>query len=436
MCLMRPYNLFEVTTVSHPGEILVKWPRRILWVIAIVLLLGVLITGCGGQATPTTEPRTVQFLIYELPAGLVVSYRRLAEEFHAAHPELSVEVKAVSGSASLRSALDTGTDVVLSWSWALNEVGELRPFDPFLETEPSGFLQDYLPPALDAVHYQGQIIALPADLDVLVLYFNKDLFDQASIPYPAPGWTWNDFVTLAQSVTRPLADGAMQYGFYPSNALPAYLPFVAQEMAALWGDDLLNPQALRLDSEPVVRAIQWYTDLVLVHRVMPTPAEAHRQTADPIALGRAPMWLGWVSERGGRLSTVEWKFRWGAVPLPKGSTDRTISIMATYAIPISSSQPENAWRWIRFLADHFEQNSGLPARQSLLRDARLRQSLGDEQADVFLQAVREGILASPTPQFEIYAAALDQAVRDILERGQPVEEALRNAQRRVEAAGG
>lgn len=413
-----------------------KWPRHIPHIAAIALLLGVLITGCSGRATLAPEPRTVQFIVYDLPTGLLAPYRRLAEQFHAVHSELAVEVKPVSGSAALRSALDGGADAVLAWSWALNDVGELRPLDPFLETESSAFLQDYLPSALDAVRRQGQIIALPADLDVLVLYFNKDLFDQASTPYPAPGWTWNDFVALAQSVTQPLADGAMRYGFYPSDALPAYLPFVAQEMAALWGDDLLNPQALRLDSEPVIRAIQWYADLALVHRVMPTPAEARRQTVDPITLGRAPMWLGWMSERGGRLSAVEWKFRWGVAPLPRGSTDRTILIMAVYAIPTSSPRPEDAWRWIRFLADHFEQNSGLPARQSLLKDVGLHRGLGDEHADVFVQAAMAGILASPTPQFEIYAAALDQAVGDVLERDQPVEEALRHAQRRVEAAGG
>ncbi|MCS7221125.1 MAG: extracellular solute-binding protein [Anaerolineae bacterium] len=413
-----------------------KWPRRILQLAVIILLLGNLATGCGGRATPTPEPRTVQFIVYNLPAGLLAPYQRLAKEFHAAHPELTVEVKAASGSAALRSALDGGADAVLAWSWAFNDIGELRPLDPFLETEPSTFLPDYLPSALDAVRRQGQIIALPADLDVLVLYFNKDLFDQTSTPYPAPGWTWNDFVTLAQSVTQPLADGAIQYGFYPSDALPAYLPFVAQEMAALWGDDLLSPQALRLDGEPVIRAIQWYADLALAHRVMPTPAEARRQTADPIALGRAPMWLGWMSERGGRLDGIEWKFRWGVAPLPRGSTDRTILIMTVYAIPTSSPRPEDAWRWIRFLADHFEQNSALPARQSLLRDAELRQSLGDEHADVFVQAAMAGILASPSPQFEVYAAALDQAVRDVFERDLPVEEALRRAQQRAEATGG
>jgi len=312
----------------------------------------------------------------------------------------------------------------------------LRPLDPFIETEPEDFLKDYLPRTVEAARYQGQVIALPADLDVLVLYYNRDLFDQAQVPYPAPGWTWNDFVTLAQALTQPLPEEGKQYGFYPANALPDYLPFVAQELSALWGEDLLNPQAVRLDSEPVMRAIQWYADLALTYEVMPTPAEQRRLTGDPIVLGRAAMWLGWASQRGGRSNGLEWKFPWGVATLPQGSTGRTISIMALYVIPASSKQPADAWRWISFLSRHSEQNNGLPVRRSLLESAAFREQVGADRADVFMRAARDGILVAPGPQFEIYAGALERAVREILEMGRPVEEALRDAQQRAEAAGG
>jgi multiple sugar transport system substrate-binding protein len=409
---------------------------RALRAFLMVILLALVATGCAGRATPTPEPRTVQFIVYDYPSESLGPYRRLADEFHAAYPELTVEVKTVSGSGSLRAALDAGADVVLSWGWAIGDVGDLRPLDPFIETETEGFLEDYLPRTVEAVRYQGQIIALPADLDVLVLYYNRDLFDQAQVPYPAPDWTWNDFVTLAQALTQPLSEGSKQYGFYPANALPDYLPFVAQELSALWGDDLLNPQALRLDSEPVMRAIEWYTDLALKYGVMPTRDEQRRLTGAPIVLGRAAMWLGWASQRGGRADNLEWKFPWGVAALPRGSTGRTISIMALYAIPASAKQPADAWRWIAFLSRHSEQNNGLPVRRSLLESAAFREQVGADRADAFVRAAREGILVSPGPQFEIYAAALEQAVREILEMERPVEEALRDAQRRAEAAGG
>ncbi|HEY65518.1 MAG TPA: sugar ABC transporter substrate-binding protein [Caldilineae bacterium] len=404
----------------------------ILFVLALVLSTA----ACRGRVTPTPEPRTIQFILYNQPGELRSPYQRLADEFQAEHPEITVEIRSISGSGSLRSALNAGADVVLSWGWALQDVGELRPLDPFIEAESPDFLNDYLPRVLDAVRYQGQILALPVDLDVLVLYYNKELFDQAGVPYPEPGWTWSDFVALAQALTQPLPDGNVQYGFYPAGALPDYLPFVAQELSALWGDDLLNPQKLRLDSEPVIRAVEWFTDLALRYGVMPTPAELRRSTGDPIVLGRAAMWLDWMSERGGRWDSVPWQFSWGVAPLPRGSTGRTIVIMAMYVIPTSANHPEDAWRWITFLSRRYEQNSGLPVRRSLLEDPDLQKQIGPEHFEVFVKAAMDGIIASPGPEFDIYASALERAVREILVDGRPVEEALRDAQRRVDAAGG
>ena len=398
----------------------------------LALVVGIL--GCRARATPTPEPRTIQFIAYNYPADLLAPYYRLAEEFQAEYPEITVEVKAVSGSSGLRTALSAGADAVLSWGWALDDVGGLRPLDPFVEAEAGDFLADYLPRALEAARYRGQLLALPVDLDVLVLYYNRELFDRAGVPYPSPGWTWSDFVTLAEALTQPLPDGGVQYGFYPAGALPDYLPFVAQELAALWGDDLLNPQKLRLDGEPVMRAVQWFTDLALKYGVMPTPDELRRQRVNPIPLGRAAMWIGWMSERGGRLEPVEWRFPWGVAPLPRGSSGRTIINMALYAIPTSADRPRDAWRWIAFLSQRVEQNIGVPVRRSLMESEAFRERVGAEQAQVFIQAAMDGILASPGPEFEIYATALDRAVREILELGRPVEEALRDAQRRVEGA--
>ncbi|MCD6289430.1 MAG: sugar ABC transporter substrate-binding protein [Anaerolineae bacterium] len=408
--------------------------QKVWQVLACLLVVAWVVSGCRGRSTPPPEPHTIQFILYDHPREMLTSYQQLAEKFHEENPELTVDVQPVSGSSALQAALSSGADVVLSWGWAIRDVGDLRPLDPFIEAEPADFLKDYLPKALESVRYHGQTIALPADLDVLVVYYNKQLFDEAGVPYPTPGWTWSDFVALAQALTKPLPDGGKQYGFYPSDALPGYLPFIAQELSALWGDDLLNPQKLRLDSEPVKRAVQWYADLALSYGVMPTPAEQRKITLDPILLGRAGMWLGWMSDRGGQQGIVKWKFPWGVALLPRGSTGHTIMLMDMYVIPTSSQYPRDAWRWISFLSHHTEQNAGLPVRQSLLNDAKFRERVGPERLDVFVQAAQNGILVAPGAEFEVYARALDRAMREIMEGGRPVEDALRDAQRQVDAA--
>ena len=170
-----------------------------------VLVLVSLGTGCGSRATPPPEPQTIQFVIYDYPNEQIAPYQRLADEFHTAHPELTIAIQPVSGSSSLRSAVEAGADVVLSWGWALGDVGELRPLDPFIETEPASFLDDYLPQAVKTIRYQGQVVALPADLDTLVLYYNKDLFNAVGIT--APPKTWDEFIAATEKITKINAIG-------------------------------------------------------------------------------------------------------------------------------------------------------------------------------------------------------------------------------------
>lgn len=401
---------------------------------SLLVALSALLVACGGRSTPTPEPQTLTFVIYDLPRQLQGSYQRLAEEFHTLYPHLTVDVAYVSSGPQWRSMMQTEADATLAWSYSVPDLDLFRPLDPFLEASAPDLLADYLPRSVDAVRRQGQVMALPADIDFLALYYNRDLFDQAGLSEPPLDWTWSDFVAYGQALTGPRADGGMQYGFYPSDALPGYLPFVAQELSALWGDDLLNPETLRLDGEPVIRAVQWYIDLSQTYGIMPTLDELRRQSGDPILLGRAGMWLGWASERGGRLDVVEWPFRWGVAPLPRGSSDHTVAVMSLYAIPKAASNPEAAWQWLQFLADRTEQVNGWPARRSLAESDGFREQIGADVYTGFRRAAETSIVVSPGPEFERYAVALDQAVRAAAEGLKPVDQALREAQQRVEAA--
>ena len=50
----------------------------------------------------------------------------------------------------------------------------------------------YYPRALDVFNYEGKQLALPETFSTVVLFYNKDLFDQAGINYPTADWTMED----------------------------------------------------------------------------------------------------------------------------------------------------------------------------------------------------------------------------------------------------
>ena len=46
-----------------------------------------------------------------------------------------------------------------------------------------------------------KLYGMPAGFTTRVVYYNKDLFDAANVPYPKDGWTWDDFKNLAKKLS-------------------------------------------------------------------------------------------------------------------------------------------------------------------------------------------------------------------------------------------
>lgn len=56
-------------------------------------------------------------------------------------------------------------------------------------------------PVRDAVTVNGKVRAAPAVLDSLAVVYNKKLFQQAGVPFPEPGWSWDEFTDTARRLT-------------------------------------------------------------------------------------------------------------------------------------------------------------------------------------------------------------------------------------------
>ena len=52
------------------------------------------------------------------------------------------------------------------------------------------------------------VYGLPWIAQPVVLYYNKDIFDEMGVEYPNPDWTWDDFKAAAIALTNEA-----HYGF-------------------------------------------------------------------------------------------------------------------------------------------------------------------------------------------------------------------------------
>ena len=86
----------------------------------------------------------------------------------------------------------------------------LIPLDDIIESdeELTEKKAQYAPSLLEGFTVKDSLYGLPNGTQTMVIYYNKQMFDEAGLEYPQDGWTWDQFRETAEKLTK---DGV--YGF-------------------------------------------------------------------------------------------------------------------------------------------------------------------------------------------------------------------------------
>lgn len=189
---------------------------------AAFLVAGALVlTACGGGSTDTVNTKVDKL---DPNAKVTITWWHgqndqaaklldgLAKEYMNDHP--NVTIKASSGASTTDGLLqklqagfasDTFPDISYafgSWASELGTSGRTLDISSFVDQPGSGW--DEFPPAATATAtVDGAVIGMPAVVDNLGLFYNKDLFDAAGLDYPTADWTWDEFRAAAKALTDP-----------------------------------------------------------------------------------------------------------------------------------------------------------------------------------------------------------------------------------------
>lgn len=330
----------------------VDWSRRLtrlIWLLGLVVLLA-----CRSNAAPDSQ--TVTFMIFGDPAERQ-AYLDLVDAFHQVHPEIRVEVSHIPSPRDYRTRLATEfaagspPDVTLMnyrryASFAAN--GLLEPVGPYLAQSDLIQASDFYPITIESFTWRGEIMCLPQNISSLVVYYNRDMFDAAGVPYPTDDWDWDDFVETAVALTRDLDnDGRIdQYGLGIDPSLFRLVPFVWQNDAPVV-DDLENPRRLTLSRFPSLEALQWFVDLRQVHGVVPTRVEETAQDSESrFVAGTTAMFLN--SRRGTPSYREIDRFIWDVAPLPTGKTAAGILHSDAYCMSATAENKTAVWSFIEY----------------------------------------------------------------------------------------
>ena len=368
--------------------------RTMSGLVAVVLV----VAACGGTSTPppaatdgtpsapatsasatapSTAPSdagytgpeaTISYSIWGDPAE-IKSQQAVVDAFHAVNPKITVKVT-VSDWDTYWDKLQTGIaggDAPDVFAMDGPLFPDYQSRDVLLDLKPyidkSGYdLGQLADQAVGDFTTAGGQFGLPRDLNVVVLYYNKAMFDTAGLPYPDDTWDWAKLTEIAQKLTLKGADGKVsQWGFYTETS----------DMENYWsslvwqnGGDIIAPdgKATVLGTDQAVGGIQRLADLIWKDKVMPDAAITD-VLGDAFEQGQAAMeangsWLVATHQAAG--------INLGIAPLPKGPAGRATSINPTGAVVYAKSpSPDAAWEFVKYLASPAAQTKLMELRASL-----------------------------------------------------------------------
>jgi multiple sugar transport system substrate-binding protein len=310
----------------------------------------------GPRRSRAQEATTLRVAVYQEPARVEVQKNFIAA-FEEANPDIKIALESADFSTyytRLNTNLAAGrAPDVFMMSGAYFYAGAMRnafkDLGPFLEQSQID-LSKYFTEDANSV-YQGTTYAVPEELDIMALAYNKDLFDEAGVAYPTETWTWDDLLDAATKLTRTTSDGKQTYGIYAVNNI--------QEM---WGDlvkenggSFLTPDMKKaaINTPESQEAIQFAVDLIHKYKVSPT-AQGVSSLPGYIESGGSPFMTGLVAmkfqgnyELGVLLESDA--FQWDVVTMPQRKIKGGLAWSQAWVMYEKTQQPEAAWRFIEFM---------------------------------------------------------------------------------------
>ena len=221
--------------------------------------------------------------------------------------------------------------------------------------------------AEEQLKMDGTQYTLPFRKDWYVLYYNKDLFDQAGVEYPSDDMTWDEYEELARKMTS--GEGSSKvYGTHNHTWMAMVSNWAVQDgKNTLMSDDysFLKPwyeQALRLQDDGIVQS---YANLK-------TGSIHYISVFEQQQCAMIPMGSWFISTLISDQNEGKYDFNWGVAKLPHPEgvpAGSSMGAVTPVGVNAKSDVPEIAWEFVKFATSEegalvLAQNGVFPAASS------------------------------------------------------------------------
>lgn len=175
----------------------------------------------------------------------------------------------------VRCATGTGPDTIDVYDQdqlqTYVQAGILLDLTPYARE--MGFSPEKTYPAIrDVLSVEGRQYRFPCNVGPNCVVFNRRIFDDHGVAYPKKDWTWDEFIETGKRIRHsPSRSGETHLAVANYNNLWMLQDLLLSHGGRYFSEDGL---ASRLGSDEAVAAMQMYHDMMHVHRIIPTAAEA------------------------------------------------------------------------------------------------------------------------------------------------------------------
>ncbi len=382
-----------------------KSSKRITFVVLVLVLL---LTACGAQPKEGTTTEPVVKLRMGVDSGMsppiIDVLTKAINDWNGANPNIQVTLEVTPEYwTKIPTAFSAGTgpdiiyDTITETTSTFAELGMYLSLDDYIAGSKVVVADEFYPGIWSTANWNGHTWVVPYNWNDIGVVYNKTMFDAAGVAYPEAGWTWDDFLTNAQALTKDTnGDGTPdQFGFFDDT-----WPFlgVFPLMLANGGQIFNADKTEMLGTAPEnIEAVSFYVDLVRKYHVAPTAPELG-QNPDPFATGLVAMQIvrSWAPATYAQTAP---DLKFGVTSIPMKAKRINYFEGAGFGINSKSANADEAWQVIEFLAgpEHQKTMANLqvyfPARSATIDEVQwsepLQAFLDEAQYGTDLQVVSQ-----------------------------------------------
>lgn len=404
-------------------------------------------------AVAQDEPVTLRFMFRggTLQEQLVEHWIR---EFEAQNPDIKIEWMIATSSSfqqelPLLIATGTGPDVFEMWGGDaknLADNGFLLDLNPYVARDfTEEDINDFFPVSWQASEVltgpnKGMRMGIPNYANVFVMYYNKDMFSAAGVPYLPDldrqgNWTWETLVEIGKKLTRRDGEGNITQWALDDDGFWYPLGRGAGWIHAAGGkifDIPDNPTQFMMDQPEALYALQFLQDLVWRHEILPP---MNNRSVAHFHAGRSAMnlWMGstYLNTLRDRVGS---SFSWDMGPRPMGPASRGYYLASDmFGISSATKHPEEAWRFVKYLTS----TEGMEAHIAIMGRGPVRLSAYPLYSELYsdvstiyhIEGMLDGVVSPETfitnvtqARNLIYQAVRDNIVPNLMPPDQAVAE--------------